>query len=120
VLPSAPEADVEIDATLAIDPSAGNAKPPPPFEFGGAETPPALPPPLPGTDTEIPNASAFDVPTEVADGAPLEPVRARTATQPNRSDCRLTTETDYWQRLRRPPADSFRPPGSLKLRIILN
>jgi hypothetical protein len=38
VLPAEPVADVEIDPTLAIDPSPGKAKPPPPELDGGADT----------------------------------------------------------------------------------
>jgi hypothetical protein len=90
-LPAEPVTDEDTDAALAIDP---NAKPPLVDAFGGAETPPAVAPPPPGTDTEIPNASALGAPTLVAEGAPAEPVRASTASRPSRSERRPITASD--------------------------
>jgi hypothetical protein len=90
-LPAAPVTDEETEAALAIDP---NAKPPLDDAFGGAEIPPAEAPPPPGTDTEMPKASALGVPTLVAEGAPAEPVSARTATRPTRSEYRRATASD--------------------------
>jgi hypothetical protein len=54
-------------------------------------TTPALAPPWPGTETWMPTAFALGVPAVVAEGAPVEPVSARTAMNPIRIDCRRTT-----------------------------
>jgi hypothetical protein len=100
LLPAEPDAVDEIEPARAIDPSPGNAKLPPPEALGGAETPPPVAPPPPGTDTEMPNASALGTPTLVAEGAPAELVSARTPRMPSRNECRLATAPDYWPRLR--------------------
>lgn len=54
-------------------------------------TTPALEPPCPGTETWIPTALALGLPTLVAEGAPADPVNARTAMNPIRIDCRPAT-----------------------------
>jgi hypothetical protein len=96
-LPAEPVTEDETDAAVAIDPSPGNARLPLADLFGGPETPPAVAPPTPGAETEMPNASALGVPALVADGAPAEPVSARTASRLRTSECRPTTSPDYWQ-----------------------
>jgi hypothetical protein len=101
--PATPDTVVVIEATLAIDPSPGNANPPPPEPFGGACAYPPVALPRPGADTEIPNASALGAPTPTAEGAPAlpeDPVSARTPRMPSRSECRRITVPDYWQRPR--------------------
>ena len=102
VFPAEPETVDETEPAVAIDPSPGNAKLPPPEPF--PETPPPVAPPRPGAETWIPNALAVGVPALVADGAPVEPVSARTDTTPSSSDWRLTTSPGYW----RPPTSANR------------
>jgi ZIP Zinc transporter len=107
VLPAEPVTDDETDAALAIDPSPGNARLPLVDAFGGAVTPPAEALPMPGADTEIPKASALGAPAAVADGAPAEPdepVSAKNASRPSRSEFLLTTAPDYWPQPRCLPA----------------
>jgi hypothetical protein len=94
LLPAAPLTVEETEAALAIDPSPGNAKPPLDDRFGGPVTAPAVPPPAPGIETEIPNASALGVPAFVAEGAPVEPVSASIASRPSRSERRFAMSSD--------------------------
>jgi zinc transport system substrate-binding protein len=90
--PAEADTEEETEPALAIDPSPGYAKlPPTPTASGGALTTPPLAPPCPGTETWIPTAFALGVPWLVADGAPEEPVSARTAMKPIRADWRLDT-----------------------------
>ena len=91
-----PVTDEATDPAVAIEPSPGNARLPLADPFGPA-TAPAVAPPMPGAETEMPNASALGVPALVADGAPAEPVSARTASSPSRSEFLLTTAPEYWQ-----------------------
>ena len=94
-----PTALVEILEARAMEPSAGYEKEPPPRASGGPETAPAVDPPRPGTDTEIPNASADGAPTDLRAGA-LEdaaaPKSARTASTPQMTGRREPTPRNYW------------------------
>ena len=78
VAPAEPETEDETEPARAIEPSAGYAKlPPTPTASGGPLTAPADAPPWPGTETWIPAASALGLPAVGADGAPVDPVKAR-------------------------------------------
>ena len=95
VTPAEPDTDDETEPARAMEPSAGYAKlPPTPTASGGPLTAPAEAPLWPGIETWTPAAFALGLPTDGADGAPAEPVNAKTAMNAIAIDCRPATEPE--------------------------